>query len=412
MKFLDFPTGSVCILPGDSRAALAWLPPGSAQCCVTSPPYFGLRDYGVAGQIGLEPTPDEYVAELVSVFREVRRVLRDDGTLWLNLGDSYASGTKGSGGAGKSTLGPNRDLQNIEFQKMEPRKFACGLADKQLLGIPWRVAFALQADGWYLRSAIIWHKPNPMPESVRDRPTSAYETVFLLTKSPTYYYDAEAVDEDSAYPVSADRKTSGRYQTDSGRKDGGVHRSGGFVTGSRRNARNVWTVTTKPFKGAHFATMPVDIVERCILAGPSAVGCCPTCGAPWSRVVEKGEPGLDHQRACGADVSGGYDGQAQKDYASAGAQNASDVKRRILAGMTAKLTTRWDPGCACPGNRPVPCTVLDPFGGAGTTALAAISRWRSAVLAELNPEYIEIAEKRLTDAAPKIEAAALGSFLC
>jgi DNA modification methylase len=168
---------------GDCRDVLATLPAESVHCVVTSPPYWGLRDYQCAGQLGLEASPAQYVEDLVSVLREVRRVLRDDGTLWLNLGDSYASSTKGSGGAGKSTLGPSKDLQNIKFQKMEPRSFNCGLAAKQLIGIPWRVAFALQSDGWYLRQDIIWSKSNPMPESVRDRCTKAHEYIFLLSKN-------------------------------------------------------------------------------------------------------------------------------------------------------------------------------------------------------------------------------------
>jgi DNA modification methylase len=329
------------ILLGDARERLAELPAGSARTCVTSPPYFGLRDYGTAtweggspdcdykgpprasdktglshpekksreqllaepsrlvsatpykgdcpkcganridSQMGLEETPDAYVAEMVALFREVWRVLADDGTLWLNLGDSYGVG-------------------------------------KQLLGIPWKVAFALQADGWYLRSDIIWAKPNPMPESVRDRPTKSHEYLFLLTKSPKYYYDHEVIKEPA---VSKDRnfsgEPSGTYSADAGRNDGGIHYGAGYKTGETRNKRSVWTINTKPFKGAHFAVMPEALVEPCVLAG-----------------------------------------SAEGD------------------------------------------TVLDPFTGSGTVAVVANRLGRNFVGTELNPEYAEIAKERILNSAP------------
>jgi len=232
------------ILVGDVRESLRGLPDGSVRCVVTSPPYWGLRDYGHDGQIGLEETVDDYVAQMVEVFREVRRVTSDDGTLWLNLGDSYGSG-------------------------------------KQLVGIPWRVAFALQADGWYLRQDIIWAKPNPMPESVTDRCTKAHEYVFLLTKQPRYYYDHEAVREPFAHPKLADeakrRKANGElrtgpYQSGAGRNDAAQYTGGvGYASQAEgRNKRSVWTLTTKPFKGAHFAVMPEALAEPCVLAGSAA----------------------------------------------------------------------------------------------------------------------------------------------
>jgi DNA modification methylase len=230
------------ILVGDVRESLRGLPDGSVRTVVTSPPYWGLRDYGHDGQIGLEQTPEEYVREMVGVFREVRRVLADDGTLWLNLGDSYGSG-------------------------------------KQLVGIPWRVAFALQADGWLLRQDIIWHKPNPMPESVTDRCTKAHEYVFLLTKQPRYYYDADAVSEPISvanrlhYDKYAALPSRGQTKQYADRNDAG---NSGTQCGfskpglTHRNRRSVWTVTTKPFKGAHFAVMPEALVEPCVLAGSAA----------------------------------------------------------------------------------------------------------------------------------------------
>jgi len=315
---------SVQVLQGDCRAVLATLPPASVQCCVTSPPYFGLRDYGVDGQIGLEQSPDAYVAEMVAVFRDVRRALRDDGTLWLNIGDSYASSTKGSGGDGTKS-GLRRDGRpddsritsaklSIKHQSFQPQRIDCGDAKpKDLLMIPARVALALQADGWWLRSDIIWHKPNPMPESCTDRCTSAHEHVFLLTKRATYFYDAEAAMEEI---------TSNRAPSRKAKASGAGHVALGRVgpaydgEGTHRNARNVWTIATQPFSGAHFATMPPDLAERCIRAG--------------SR----------------------------------------------------------------PGDM-----ILDPFGGAGTTALVADRLGRDATLIELNPEYAALARSRIADDA-------------
>lgn len=227
---MNIPESGILAIWGDAGRELSSLPAGSVQCCVTSPPYFGLRDYGTEGQIGLEPTPEAYVANLVSVFREVRRVLRADGTLWLNIGDSYASG-------GRTYRAPDRkDSKGGRvtgtFRPTDPE----GIKPKDMLGIPWALAFALRADGWYLRQDIIWSKPNPMPESVADRCTRAHEYVFLLSKSERYYFDREA-------SLEAD------------------------VAGGRRNRRSVWTLPTKAYKGAHFATFPPMLVEICLLAG-------------------------------------------------------------------------------------------------------------------------------------------------
>lgn len=292
------------ILQGDCRSVLATLPAQSVQCCVTSPPYYGLRDYGVDGQIGLEKTPDEYVAEMVAVFREVRRVLRDDGVLWLNLGDSYASTTKGTGGASKKQISNSGAF-------FAPRKFNAGSAkEKDLIGIPWMVAFALRADGWYLRSEVIWAKPNPMPESVTDRPTKAHEQVFLLSKSARYFYDGDAVREAGVIPAG----TKGAKGSAERAAQPGVNsRPPEYkVYDGMRSLRSVWTVATQPFSGAHFATMPPDLAERCILAGSA-----------------KGH------------------------------------------------------------------TVLDPFGGAGTTALVADRLQRDAIICELNPEFAAMAKDRI-----------------
>ncbi len=245
------------ILEGDVRETLRTLPDQCAQTCVTSPPYFGLRDYGVDGQIGLEPTPNEFVAQMVAVFREVRRVLRDDGTLWLNLGDSYVGSANNGGAASKTMRGPQ-----AATGKSLPTKRGEGLKSKDLIGIPWRVAFALQADGWYLRQDIIWHKPNPMPESVRDRCTKAHEYVFLLSKSERYFWDAEAMKE----PEVCGRKRGPALHPDKISTNGnsGLARR---ESKGMRNRRSVWTVATHPYKGAHFATFPPALIEPCILAG-------------------------------------------------------------------------------------------------------------------------------------------------
>jgi len=263
------------VLIGNALPLLAGVPSEYAQCCVTSPPYWGLRDYGVDGQLGREKTPDEYVSNIVAVFREVRRVLSFTGTLWLNLGDSYTSG-------GRSSRATDRKNPIREDNYRAPTPG--GLKAKDLIGIPWMVAFALRADGWYLRSDIIWHKPNVMPESVTDRPTKAHEYLFLLSKSKRYYYDSEAVREDAVGKTVHDLTGQGYSppgQTPScGNRKAlhgptySRHRSsvpGGqdlrSIIDGKRNRRSVWTVPTAPFKGAHFATFPTALIEPCILAG-------------------------------------------------------------------------------------------------------------------------------------------------
>lgn len=270
---------SATILLGDVRKRLAEIPDQTIQCCVTSPPYWGLRDYGHNGQIGLEQTPDDYVSEMVEVFAEVRRVLRDDGVLWLNLGDSYASARDSkvspdsmrTGDGTKVSHAANRNPANLK---------SAGLKHKDLVGIPWRVAFALQADGWYLRQDIIWHKPNPMPESVTDRCTKSHEYVFMLTKSAQYYFDNEAIKEEAKTKPGAtwaERKAAGAtagnvivgHETRNGTQRV-VHGKGVTSNLTRqdglRNKRSVWTINTKPFRGAHFAVMPEALVEPCVMA--------------------------------------------------------------------------------------------------------------------------------------------------
>jgi DNA modification methylase len=342
---------TVKIINADVMEGLRQLPDESVHCCVTSPPYWGLRDYGVEGQIGLEATPSDFVSRLVDVFAEVRRVLRKDGTCWVNLGDSYAGSYGAQGKAINGSISDNQVLAHPHkasgtgslkrFRSGNPDKnggnsnrdgvgTVAGLKAKDLIGVPWRVAFALQADGWYLRSDIIWHKPNPMPESVTDRPTKAHEYVFLLSKSERYYYDHEAIKEAATYsgpnsPASiaspygqefARRAKEGKNETDHRGKAGfnarwdAAEANGEAPTS--RNKRSVWSISTAPFAEAHFATFPPELPEICIKAG------CPVGG-----------------------------------------------------------------------------TVLDPFSGAGTTAMVADRLQRNAIGIELNPEYAAMSQRRI-----------------
>ncbi|MDI2588073.1 site-specific DNA-methyltransferase [Psychrobacillus sp. NEAU-3TGS] len=296
----------------------------SVNAVVTSPPYWGLRDYGMGEQIGLESSVDEYVQALVEVFRQVKRVLRDDGTLWLNLGDAYAGSGKGRNADGKGNPGNNHMQSEGQFKGIvKLPKIMNGLKPKDLIGLPWRVAFALQQDGWYLRQDIIWNKPNAMPESVTDRPTKSDEYIFLLSKSPKYFYDHEIIKEQAIYGTQDIRGSQGAFgQPQKQRRESKVRGSFDGKYGKeafrairdKRNKRSVWTVSTKPLKEAHFATFPQELIEPCVLAG------CPINGV-----------------------------------------------------------------------------VLDPFFGSGTTGVVSLKHGRNFVGIELNPEYIKIAEKRLSE---------------
>lgn len=294
----------ISILQGDCRQTLRSLPGRSVHCCVTSPPYFGLRDYGVDGQIGLEESPTAFIEAMVTTFREVHRVLRDDGTLWLNLGDSYASDGKWGGASG--------GINGMGRGTAPRRKVRTGLKPKDRLMIPARVAMALQDDGWWLRDEIIWHKPNAMPASLTDRTTPAHEMIYLLSKSARYHFDHKAIAEPSVKGDAGSAFHTGKTATHQQGRASDLER----VDDGMRNKRSVWSVSTAPFKGAHFATFPTALIEPCVLAG------CPKGG-----------------------------------------------------------------------------TVLDPFGGAGTTGLVADRLGRHAILCELNPDYAEITRRRIFDEA-------------
>ncbi len=292
------------IITGDCLEVMRGWPDESVQCVITSPPYWGLRDYGVDGQLGLEKTPEEYVAKMVEVFREVRRVLRKDGTLWLNLGDSYAGSWGNSGRRPELDGGPGvqREKNTEYFERGgwdERRERPAssyridGLKPKDLIGIPWRVALALQANGWYLRSDIIWSKPNPMPESVTDRPTKAHEYIFLMSKSATYYYDAKAIAEKSVgTEYDRTRRPAGRMTGAASLVDGRGQDVAGDSLGvgsETRNKRSVWSIPTVSFAEAHFATFPPDLVKVCLMAG-SRVGDVildPFMGSGTTAVVAK-----------------------------------------------------------------------------------------------------------------------------
>lgn len=409
---------TIRILPGDCREVLATLPAASVHCCVTSPPYYGLRDYGTAqwdggdpacdhrmketkrgnaaytngqggsfssnlqawgnrdvssnyrdtcgkcgarridAQLGLEPTPDAYIAEMVAVFREVRRVLRDDGTLWLNIGDSYGQNQ----GGGFDT---NRDGGARKALAASPKVYT-GVKPKDLLMMPARLALALQADGWWVRSDIIWAKPNPMPESVTDRPTSAHEHVFLLTKSAQYFYDQDAI----RWAPTGRTDTVSSFGGVPGRMD--EDRKGAYALDATRgrNERNVWWIATEAFPEAHFATFPTALAERCIRAGTSERGCCASCGAPWVRQTERGDLMPTRQqhdkRAYGVVID-------NPDANDAGRNRARDGHRANMAYAT--TTTGWAPSCGCEELRCVGCDfVLDTRNAKGVPSTAADMR--------------------------------------
>jgi len=379
------------VLQGDARVLP--LADASVQCVVTSPPYWGLRDYGLGPQtLGLEPTPEGYVQHLVAIFREVRRVLRPDGTCWVNLGDSYANRPNANGYHGKerdtSTLAGGGTYQNVARIESQYDSLPPGLKVKDLVGIPWRVAFALQADGWWLRSDIIWAKPNPMPESITDRPTKSHEYLFLLTKAARYYYDGEAIKEPNVEMWSPNGKA--RTVRPSIDVNGGGQGSGCMTWhASGRNRRSVWTIATEPYPDAHFATFPEKLVEPCILAGTSERGACPACGAPWGREVER-ERTFESGSGRSGNMPVGKNGAGLQ-----GGGATLDVRR----GPTVRATTLgWSPICACPFAEPVPCRVLDPFAGSGTTVAVAERLGRVGIGVELKPAYLTLARQRTIQA--------------
>jgi DNA modification methylase len=372
------------IFRGDALEVLKTLPDACVQCCVTSPPYYALRDYGVEGQIGLEETPTEYIEKLVDVFGEVKRVLRDDGTCWINIGDTYSNDQKWGGhSSGKHC----QELHTIE----RPRRYT-GLPAKNLIGIPWRLAFALQDDGWILRQDIIWNKTNPLPESVLDRPSRSHEYVFLFVKHPDYFYDADAI----RTPLKAKTLTTyGSKPAPQGNDALGLVKSdnwgksikerkprmngNGEVAGA--NAKSVWEIASEPYPGSHFAVMPTKLAERCLLAGSSSRA-CEHCGAPWQRTAKPS----DHVN--------------KREPAHAPYSTSTKTDSTGWA-PTRIVTDTWEPTCKCPNNvGSDKCVVLDPFLGAGTVALVALQQNRTFIGIELNEAYVHLAEKRIATVQP------------
>jgi site-specific DNA-methyltransferase (adenine-specific) len=460
------------IICGDALTELRKLPDESVHMVCTSPPYWSLRNYQVEGQLGLEKTPEEYVAKLVEIFREVKRVLRKDGILWLNLGDSYAnigrSGRKESPGVGAmQAMAPVE--RDVKWQAGGGHNFSWtlpgGQKPKDLVGIPWSVAFALRADGWWLRSDIIWNKPNPMPESVSGsrwerhrikikgttpndwiddaikqsgidtgrhggntglknkqakyidcpgcpkcspndglvlrmsagRPTRAHEYIFQLTKSDSYYFDSEAVRE--AYDKPMNRWggekliAKGHSSWDQGTGQQSYRDRDMRPNPSGRNIHSVWTMTTKPFKEAHFATFPPELPERCIKAGTSEKGVCPKCGAPWIRVLEKSRSFESGSGKSGNPIIGKQD-------AVQGGGETLDIRRGPCVSMN---TLGWRSSCTCNAGEPIPATVLDPFFGAGTTGMVAKQLGRDFIGIDLKQEYCEMAERRIAAVSYQME---------
>jgi site-specific DNA-methyltransferase (cytosine-N4-specific) len=427
------------IYVGDNRDLLKQLPDKSVQTVVTSPPYWGLRDYGTAtwiggdescthrreskksdktitghknftemlgvgdaiykdecprcgavrqdDQIGLESTPDEYVEQMCLVFDEIYRVLADDGTIWVNLGDSYSS-VHSSGERSENSIFADTNYgqaQAIRQTKGSPSRY--GLKQKELVGVPWRFAFAMQQRGWYLRQDIIWAKPNPMPESVLDRCTKSHEYIFLMTKQPRYFFDNEAIKEEAVTDPVIRNRASESYQDSfpGGRFSDGERMSA--PGDGKRNKRDVWNVATRSYKEAHFATYPTELITPCVMAGTTDHGVCVSCGLSWTRITERATP----PQVDDSELDRYGDG-------SAGVHRKVGQAYQNWLNENPQTTVGWQKPCTCETNEVKPAIVLDPFSGSGTTGEVALAHGRDYIGLELNPEYAALSDKRITNA--------------
>ncbi|MFA5599319.1 MAG: site-specific DNA-methyltransferase [Phenylobacterium sp.] len=375
------------LINGNCLEVLKQLPDNSIHCVCTSPPYFLMRDYGLpkttwedgwVGCLGLEPSPEMYVSHMVEIFREIKRVLHKTGTCWLNLGDKYAGDTGGRGNYANVTDKQNSNLGSLSISKTVKWNHPT-IKKKDAIGIPWMVAFALRTDGWYLRSDIIWLKPNCLPGSYTDRPVLAHEYIFLLSKSERYYYDHIAVQEPAAWDrwgkqtIKKGNQGTASWIEEKGKEE--------LEEKTHKNKRTVWSIPTANFPEAHFAVMPNALVEPCVLAGTSAGGCCPECGNPLVRKVDKERvatrPGKNNKH-----------------------DSTEMANRDPGRHITTYETKGWEKTCNHDFVEPVPCKVMDIFNGAATVGEVALSKDRDYIGIELNPEYIEISRRRLEKIDP------------
>jgi len=362
------------IINNDALSALKDIPDNTVHTVITSPPYWQLRDYFVSNQLGQEATPEEFVKNLVDICREVKRVLRKDGTFWLNIGDGYNNNSGFSRAKSEwqreGRKGGSSDKQSFKHPTIKT---------KDLIGMPWRVAFALQADGWYLRLDICWEKSNPMPDGAKDRPTKGHEYIFLLTKSPKYFYDYYAVLEDTDEHPDGEQGFGANVQHGTNRMD----QDRSFTHYGKRNKRSVWKTSVSSFKGDHFATFPTKLIDPCVLAGTSEYGCCVKCGTPWARLFGKEKIKIEEK------VS----------------QKSTETYEDIFEGYLPTkdehklylIEKGWEKKCNCDTNEVKPCIVLDPFSGMATTGIVSFKYGQNYLGIELNPEYLEMSKKRLLD---------------
>jgi DNA modification methylase len=366
-------TKKFMIINNDALSALKEIPDNTVHTAITSPPYWQLRDYFAADQLGQEATPEEFVKNLVEICEEVRRVLRKDGTFWLNIGDGY-NNNSGFCRAKDEWKREGREGGSADKKTFKHKS----IKQKDLVGIPWRLAFALQEAGWYLRCDIVWNKTNPMPDGAKDRPTRGHEYLFLLSKSQKYFYDYYATLEDTDEHPDGEQgfganEQQGTYRMDQDRS---------FTHYGKRNRRSVWETSVSSFKGKHFATFPSKLIEPCVLGGASEYGCCVECGTPWERQFGKEKEVIEQKKNKSKRETGDF------------IFNCMEVGEDYQLKLVEK---GWEKKCDCETDEVKPCIVLDPFSGMATTGIVAFKYGQNYLGIELNPEYLEMSKKRLVD---------------